>query len=218
MLPMTRCMSDPLDGRAMLTSRRNDKLYLIGVREQAMADNCARVTFFTTRGDLNAYARVSRGMRRAVILLGGDGCEHGFDPDIDLLAVRLAELGIGTIRLDYRLPGDCAQCAIDSLLACQYLDDEGIADVALVGWSFGAAVAIAAGSICRTVRGVAAVCPSDVSARSTRRLGRKPLLLMCGEQDVVRRKMRGELADWISSTLEPARAPALDSAVGAMTG
>lgn len=169
----------------MLTNSRNDQFYLIGVREQATADGCTRITFFTTRGDLNAYARISRGARHAVILLGGDDREHGLDSEFGALSDELARLGISSVRLDYRFPGDCAQCAIDALLACQYLDDEGIADVVLAGYSFGAGVAFAAGSVCRTVRGVAAVSPLDISGCCIRRMARKPFLLMRGEDDEV---------------------------------
>jgi pimeloyl-ACP methyl ester carboxylesterase len=169
----------------MLTNHCNDQLYLIGVREQTVSETCTRITFFTTRGDLNAYARVSRGARRAVILLGGSEGESGLDSEFGLIADDLARLNIGSIQLDYRFPGDCAQCAIDALLLCQYLDDEGIADVALAGWSFGAGVALAAGSVCRTVRGVAAISPVDVSQCCVRWMGGKPLLLMRGEDDEV---------------------------------
>lgn len=165
----------------MLTSRRNEQFYLIGVREQALSDECSQITFFTTRGDLVAYSRVCHGMRQAVIMLGGN--EHGFDSSFDRLGRELAELGIGSVRIDHRLPGDCAQCAIDTLLVCQYLDDEGISDVALVGWSFGADVALAAGSVARVVRGVAAISPCDVPEVCVRRMGTKPLLLMHGEAD-----------------------------------
>lgn len=165
----------------MLTTRRSDQLYLIGVREQAATEGHARVTFLTTRGDLEADARAVHGAKQAVVLLGGSAHEHCFDSDLDLLPRDLAEHGIGSLRIDYRSPGDCAQCAIDALLACQYLDDEGVSDVLLVGWSFGASVAIAAGSVARIVRGVAAVSPIDVPDCCVRRMCRKPLLVITGE-------------------------------------
>lgn len=118
-------------------------------------------------------------------MLGGDRGENGFDPTFELLDKELAGKDIGTLWLDYRSPGDVAQCAIDTLLACQYFDDEGIRDVILVGWSFGASVAAAAGSVASNVRGIAAVSAREATETCTRRLHSKPLLLLHGEQDKV---------------------------------
>ncbi len=167
----------------MLTTRAKDQLYLLGVREQAISEGRARLTFFTTRGDLDAYTRVSRGVRQAVVLLGGHRDEMTFDSEFDLLSRDLFQRGIGSVLVDYRHPGDCTQCAIDALLACQYLDDEGVCDVLLMGWSFGATVALAAGSVGRIVRGVAAISPVDVDECCVRRMRRRSLLVVRGDED-----------------------------------
>lgn len=184
---MSLSMSDYPDGRAMLTTRRKDNLYLLGVRERAISEGRAHLTFFTTRRDLEAYARIERNTRQAVILLGGDEREPVFDSELDLLSSDLAQQGIGSVLVDYRYPGDCAQCAIDALLACQYLDDEGVSDVLLVGWSFGASIALAAGSVARIARGVAAISPIEVAECCVRRMRKKPLLIMRGDADELSR-------------------------------
>lgn len=201
----------------MLTNHRNDQLYLIGVREQAISDGRSQVTFFTTRSDLVAYTRICRGMRQAVIMLGGDD-ENGLDSEFNSAARELENLGIGSVQLDYRCPGDYAQCAIDALLACQYLDDEGISDVVLVGWSFGAEVALAAGSVARIVRGVAAISPWDVSELSSRRMCGKQLLLMREDAENIcfidndgrelpktRHQIRNDLVQWIHNVFGSTR-------------
>jgi len=211
----------------MLTSRHNDQLYLIGVREQAAADDCTQVTFSTTRGDVTAYARHTRGSRKAVILLGTDSPDAVADSELGDICRQLAQHGIGSVRLDYRFPGDRAQCAIDALLVCQYLDDEGVNEVLLVGWSFGAAVALAAGSVGRTVRGVAAIHPPDVPECCIQWMGGKPLLLMNGKGGSIcphpthvrnltptRPYSRAELIDWILRTFGAAASPA-DQAITA---
>jgi dienelactone hydrolase len=199
----------------MITSHRSDQLYLIGVREQAVTDECTRVTFFTTRRDLTAYTHLLRASRQAVILL--DSTTNDPDPgsELDQIATQIGGRDVGSIRLDYRYPGDRAQCAIDALLACQYLDDEGINDVLLVGWGFGAAVALAAGSVGRVIRGVAAIHPPDLPECCVHWMGRKRLLVMGGYGDdylhcprntvPIHRYSRSELTDWIVHTLDSAR-------------
>lgn len=170
------------------TNCNHDHIYLIGVREQAVSDTCKRITLTTTRGDLKALLSIDRGVRQAVIMLGGERPENGFESQFNVIADELLALGVGAMSLEYRVPGDCAECAIDVLLLCQYLDDEGVSDVILLGWSYGAAVALAAGSVCRTVRGIAAVSPTDVSQCCLRWIAGKPLLLMngeCGQNGVV---------------------------------
>lgn len=162
------------------TNCNHGHIYLIGVREQVVSDTCKRITLSTTRGDLKAQLHIDRGVRQAVIMLGDEWSEDGFDSQFDVIADELSGLGIGAMSLQYRVPCDCAECAIDVLLLCQYLDDEGISDVVLLGWSYGAAVALAAGSVCRTVRGIAAVSPADISQCCLRWVAGKPLLLMSG--------------------------------------
>lgn len=200
----------------MLTNHRNDQLYLIGVREQAMSDGCSQVTFSTTRSDLLAYTRICRGMRQAVILLGGNEDQGGFESEFASVARELGDLGLGSVRMDYRFPGDYAQCAIDALLVCQYLDDEGIADVVLVGSSFGAEVALAAGSVARIVRGVAAISPWDLSDVFYRKMGGKQLFVMREDPDEVcliagrdssdaRRRIYNDLMEWIIHVFDPSR-------------
>jgi len=184
----------------MIGNRRGDQLYLIGVREQAVTDDCTRVTFFTTRRDLTAFACRLRSSRKAVILLGPDIDDPEVRSQLDRLAEEIGGKGVGSIRLDYRYPGDRAQCAIDALLACQYLDDEGISDVLLVGWGFGAAVALAAGSVGRIVSGVAAIHPPDLPECCLQWIGKRRLFLVEGD-----RYSHSELADWILRSLDTLR-------------
>lgn len=167
----------------MLSSPNADRLYVIGVQERSAAPDSSEITFLTTKGELRARARMRRGMRQAVILLSGDGRESGGEPILQQLDAELALRGIGSVRIDCRRPGDCAQCAIDVLLICQYLDDEGIRDVAIVGWSFGASVAAAAASVARNVRAVAAISAREATENCCRRLRSKPLLVLHGEED-----------------------------------
>lgn len=168
-----------------MLSQRSEQLYVIGIQERPGSSEYSTITFITTRGELNARVHLQRGMRQAVVFLGGDMTESAFDVGFDELSGDLGQRGIASVSIAYRSPGDCAQCAIDALLACQYLDDEGVRDVALVGWSFGASVAAAAGSVARNVRGVAAISAREATEACSRRLRAKPLLLMHGEKDKI---------------------------------
>jgi hypothetical protein len=115
------------------------------------------------------------------------GYEGGFDGPGSVyadLSKVLLDAGVASLRMDYRFPGDCVQSGIDTLLALQYLDDDAIHDVILLGWSFGGAVAIAAGSLARSIRGVAAISTIEIADCCARRLRSKPLLLIHGESDL----------------------------------
>ena len=164
----------------------SERLYVIGVNEKTIASNQMRVTFHTTRGSFDALAFVREGMHKGVIMLGGT--TGGFDGPSSVynkLAEDMFANGIASLRLDYRLPGDCVQCGIDTLLGVQYMDDEAIHDIALIGWSFGGAVALAAGSVARNVQGIAAISTMDVADCCVKRLKAKSVLLIHGEIDQI---------------------------------
>lgn len=169
-----------------MSSSYETQLYVIGIKEQRLGPDSLRLTFHTNRGDFGALARIKSDCRRGVVMLSG--ADGGFDGPGSIypeLAEEFMSRGIASLRLDYRAPGDCAQCGIDAVLALQYLDDEAVDDVVVIGWSFGAAVAIAAGSVAKTVRGVAAVSAVDVPGCGPKWLRSKPILLIHGDADSV---------------------------------
>lgn len=163
-----------------------DKLYVLGVTEKRISRDLLQITFNTTRGPFDAMYHNRKGISQAVIMLGG--ANGGLDGPGSLypkLADELLNSGIGSLRLNYRVPGDCVQCAVDTLVAVQYLDDESIHDLMLVGWSFGSAVAISSGAVARSVRGVVAMSPLNVAGCCARRLRQKPILVIHGEEDSI---------------------------------
>lgn len=165
---------------------RHEQLYLIGIREQPIRSGVRRLTFQTSRGEFRAVAHTPMGAARGVVMLSGSrGDLEGPGLVYPELASRLADEGLASLRLSYRVPGDCVQCGLDTLLALQYLYDEGIEDTAMIGWSFGAAVAVAAGSVAKTVRGVAAISYVDTPGCFKGYLRPKPLLVAHGAEDRV---------------------------------
>ncbi|MEN6355641.1 MAG: hypothetical protein ABFD83_01005 [Armatimonadota bacterium] len=168
-----------------MQTRCDDGIYVIGVEERSLEEHLKSLTFHTTRGDFEALLHTCATSRKGVIMLGG--YSGGFDGPGSVfadLSQKLFDSGITSLRLDYRHPGDCVQCGIDTLLALQYLDDDAIHNVVLLGWSFGGAVAITAGSLARGIRGVAAISTIEVADCCAKRLRSKPLLLIHGESDL----------------------------------
>lgn len=163
---------------------RDNQLYVIGIQEKRLENGRLGLTFRTAQGRFRALAQLDKGMDQAVVLLSGAG--GGFDGPCALyseLADELYQQGIGSLRLDYRIPGDCMQCTIDTLLSVQYLDDEAVHDVVIVGWSFGGSVALSAGSVAKNALGVAAVATNEVVDCCIKRLRSKSLLLIHGDAD-----------------------------------
>lgn len=169
-----------------MATHNDNQLYVIKTEENSIGPNSTQLTFRTSRGHFHALARFPHNCRKAVLMLADeDGNLEGPCSVYSKLADNLYDKGIASLRLGYRLPGDCAQCGIDTLVAIQYLDDELISDVTLVGWSFGAAVAIAAGSVAKTVRGVVAASTISAINCGTKWLKTKPILLIHGDSDTV---------------------------------
>lgn len=164
----------------------DDKMYVIGVRETLLEPRLARLRFNTTRGSFEASYRTAPGLSKGVVLVAGvEGGLDGLGSLYPELARDLLARGIASIRLVAREPHDCRQCALDTLVALQYLDDEGIKDIAMVGWSSGGAVALSVGSCAKNVSAIAAVSPQAVSGGCIRRLKSKSVLLLHGGADPI---------------------------------
>ncbi|KAL2155697.1 hypothetical protein VTH82DRAFT_439 [Thermothelomyces myriococcoides] len=130
--------------------------------------------------------------RTAAILLSGAGGGVTGPSSIYLsLACKLATLGRGipTLRLDYRAAGRAEPCVADVRAGMAYLRDlYGLDRFVLVGWSFGAAVALAAAADDPHVVGCAAVAADGAGSAPplpdlTARLPPRPLLLLHGSRD-----------------------------------
>jgi acetyl esterase/lipase len=134
---------------------------------------------------------------RVVVTCGGmfggfHGPARGLFRD---LGVTLAQVGVCTVRVDYRLPGHLAPCTFDLGAAMDLATRRGAERFVTVGHSFGGAVAIGAAVQMPTlVVGVVALAsqsagvvpipqaPGDGHARP---LGDRPFLLLHGDRDEV---------------------------------
>ena len=129
----------------------------------------------------------------AVVLMvgGGDG---GLDGPAERIYPTLtddfAEVGIGALRLDFRIhqfPGDVEQSVHDVQVGLRYLAGEGVERAGLLGHSFGGAVVIEAGVDQgdgeAAVASVATLATQTAGAQRVPLLAPKPVLFVHGLAD-----------------------------------
>lgn len=91
---------------------------------------------------------------------------------------------LGGVRIHYRKPGQMDDCLMDVLLVHHLLRRRGVEKVALVGHSFGGAVAIGAGALLGpSASGVVALSTQVPGTEGVDRLAGVPLLLVHGDDD-----------------------------------
>lgn len=98
---------------------------------------------------------------------------------------RLQKRGLAGLRLHYRLPNDLSECVLDTLTGVDFLVQEGVKNVALVGHSFGGAVVISAGAVSPQVCAVVPMSSQSYGTDLTSSVAPRPLLLIHGTNDDV---------------------------------
>ena len=93
---------------------------------------------------------------------------------------------LGGVRIAYRKPGRLEDCLMDVLLVHHLLSRRGVERVALVGHSFGGAVAIGAGVLLGpATTGVVTLATQVPGTEHVDRLAGRPILLVHGDADGV---------------------------------
>ncbi len=148
----------------------------------------AKVELETTRGPVHCLLHRAESEGETAVLWC-PGARGGFAGPADNLyedvAVRLAQQGITSLRLDYRHAADLDESVLDALCAVWYLADAGFPRVALVGHSFGGGVVISTSRYTTHVRAVAALASQTLGAEDVVLLSPRPLVLVHGESDNV---------------------------------
>ncbi|GMU40842.1 MAG: hypothetical protein AMXMBFR23_17080 [Chloroflexota bacterium] len=148
------------------------------------------ITIPTARGDVLALWDAPAGPPRAAAVLvgGGDG---GFDGPAEALYPTLAEdlvpLGLGVLRLDFRIhrfPNDVDEGVHDVLAGLDWLQGQGVEAAGLVGHSFGGAVVIEAAAQAPSVGAVVTLATQTAGAQRVALVAPRPLLLIHGLEDV----------------------------------
>jgi alpha/beta superfamily hydrolase len=141
--------------------------------------------FRTSRGSFNAILHRAPDTDRAVIwVCGASGGFGGPGPGTYArMSERFVGEGITSLRLDYRLPNDVFECAMDLLAGVAYLKSADHKPVVVVGHSFGGAVVIAAGANSEHIKGVVALSPQTYGAGMAGQVAPRKLLVVHGKAD-----------------------------------
>ena len=162
----------------------NVKHEFISVQSIPMGSGCSQVVLGTPSGDIECIFHPADKYLGVIWVSGALG---GFDgPSFGIFASLSRELvseGINSLRLNYRFPGDFDQCVLDVLVGIRFLEQRGIEKVALVGHSFGGAVAIMAGTMSNRVKTVVGLSSQTAGAQRASELSPIPLLLIHGDRD-----------------------------------
>lgn len=122
--------------------------------EGADADGAESVTALTDRGQVALRHYAAHGLA-AVIYLGGVGGDWD-SPGRGRLYPRLCRAltadGVHGLRVRYRNPVELEEAILDALVGAEYLRRQGVARYAIVGHSFGGAVAAQVGATLPQIR------------------------------------------------------------------
>lgn len=161
-------------------------LRITGVEPGDEIAGARRVTIATTRGAIPLMLHTAQEKGRAVLCVSG--AIGGFDGPSMLyprLGLEMPRRGLTIARLDYREPNEFGECLVDAMAALTFLSGIGHERVALIGHSFGGAVAINAGTLSPNVATVIALSSQLAGAHVVADLAPKPLLLIHGGADTI---------------------------------
>lgn len=161
-------------------------LRIVGIEPGAEVDGARSLMIQTTRGAIPMILHAApQPGRAAVCISGAIGGVTGPGGLYPRLGLELPKQGIAIARIDYRAPNDFGECLLDAMAALAFLKGTGHPRVALIGHSFGGAVAINAGTLSPIVTTVVAISSQLAGAHPVAELAPKPLLLVHGTADTI---------------------------------
>ncbi len=166
------------------------------------------MTEFTVPSNLGAIDAIWQpplvGAKRGAVLCVG-GFDGGFEGPAEGIYADLADVlpsrGVGVLRLDFRVktsPGPIDDGTADVLAGIQWLVEQRIRSVALIGHSYGGAIVIRAGARSAAVAGVVALATqtAGIDPPDLMRIAPRPLLLVHGAADW---RLPPRLSEWVYS-------------------
>jgi alpha-beta hydrolase superfamily lysophospholipase len=161
-------------------------LRITGVQAGEETGGARPITIATTRGPIPLLLHAASEPGRAVVCVSGAlGGLNGPSKLYPRLGLEMPSRGITVARLDYRAPNEFGECLLDALAALTFLRGVGYKSAAMVGHSFGGAVAINAGTLSPLVTTVIALSSQLGGAHVVGELAPKPLLLIHGTADTI---------------------------------
>ncbi len=151
---------------------QNVTLRITGVQPGDEIAGARKVTIATTRGAIPLVLHSAAEKGRAVVCVSG--AMGGYDGPSMLyprLGLEMPKRGLTVARLDYRAPNEFGECLVDAMAALTFLGGIGNERVALIGHSFGGAVAINAGTLSPIVTTVIALSSQLAGAHVAGELG-----------------------------------------------
>ena len=184
-VPETRSQGLKLALGSVMVTRRGALDPALGTIVRGPADDGERVILETDRGTIECrFHPAPKGDAAVVWVFGAGGGLGGPAGGLyTRLAGQLAPEGVASLRLDYRRPGELAECVFDTLAGVAYVGTRGRRRVVLVGHSFGGAVVITAGAASEAVIAVAALSSQTYGTDAVGSLAPRPLLLLHGSAD-----------------------------------
>jgi len=143
------------------------------------------IMIMTSRGSIFSLFHPTATLESAVIWVWGarGGVSGPAGGIFTRLSEELAEDGVASLRVDYRVPNHLPECVLDTLAAVALLEGVGFKRIAIVGHSFGGAVAIAAAQFSPLVKAVVGLSSQSAGAEGVASLSPRPLLMVHGMED-----------------------------------
>ncbi|MBI3976652.1 MAG: dienelactone hydrolase family protein [Chloroflexi bacterium] len=140
----------------------------------------------TEAGPITAIVTPAGSHRGVLLLSGADGGFNGPESGLyEELVRRLHDADVTALRVAYRQPTKLAPSVEDARVGIDYLLDEGIDQIAVVGFSFGGAVAIEIAAQMPVVRAVLTLSAQNAETENVERLAPRPLAVVHATDDQV---------------------------------
>jgi alpha/beta superfamily hydrolase len=115
------------------------------------------------------------------------GIDGGFLEPVDGIYTRMAEafgkLGVPSVFVQYREPGNVRMSVDDARAGVNYLKSHGVQRMGLVGWSFGGAVITNTPPEAPEIRTVVGISPQSEYTETVERFTSQSMLLFASEED-----------------------------------
>lgn len=162
------------------------ELRIVGVDPGETIAGARRIVIRSTRGPIPILLHAAPQPLRAVICVSGS--YGGYDGPAALyarLGLSLPRKGISVARVDYRAPNEFQECLLDTLAASSFLKGIEYRRAAIIGHSFGGAVAIHAGSLSPISTSVIAMSSQLHGAHVVADISPRSLMLIHGTGDTI---------------------------------